>query len=238
MATSTKNSNSVNRLKFKCRYPGCERSYRRNEHLNRHTLIRTNFHILLHVTHGLIQNADKTGAFMCCLCNKRFTRKCGSFMSDTINCADGLRCSDLLHAHLRRHKQRTRSTSGVTNGNGARKNPDPLENQNPVPSLARSQSLSWNSLSTPFQPSHDPSPNEETFHSSGQIGILPPDQEQYLLPEGAPEDDYTWLFQEGSLFDLPQDDYLDLHFDGGLSTPSVRQSLSTEESELLILTSI
>jgi hypothetical protein len=47
-------------------------------------------------------------------------------------------------------------------------------------------------------------------------------QQQQSFLSNSGEDDYSWLFRESSLFDLPPDDYLTLHFGGGLgATPPV-----------------
>lgn len=64
--------------------------------------------------------------------------------------------------------------------------------------------------------------NESNIHS------LPLQLQQQQSFLNAEPDDYSWLFREASLFDLPPDDYLHLHFGGGLgTTPPVRAILST-----------
>ncbi|EFR03548.1 hypothetical protein MGYG_06544 [Nannizzia gypsea CBS 118893] len=265
--------------KFRCQFAGCNRSYLRSEHLNRHALIH------------------KKGAFLCYLCQRRFTR------------------NDLLNAHLRRHEKRKSTSEGVeqppnasdasaaaaaaaasagqpaalaslspppsttlaivASSSPSETRPSPataewhLEPQNrldgavgqspaaysevgrsPVAHFPAMAPLTLPSPSPRTDPSshiYSNSHNNNHSHShlppSGQpagmhqhhqhhhnhshapphssmppVGHLPhllshqQQSHQQYLAMPTPFDGYPWLFHSTSLFDLPSDDYLNLHF--------------------------
>ncbi|EZF25886.1 hypothetical protein H112_01899 [Trichophyton rubrum D6] len=230
--------------KFHCQFAGCNRSYLRSEHLNRHALIH------------------KKGAFLCYLCQRRFTR------------------NDLLNAHLRRHEKRKSASEGSdaalaplspspsasnnssnlavvasSSPSDARSSPATAEwhleqqqsqdvGRRPAahfPSMApltlpspsprsdpaghiHSGGSSSNSNSNSSSSSHGLHPHGPPQGSMGAVGHLPhllgqqqQQQQQHhshqpYLAMPSPFDDYPWLFHSTSLFDLPSDDYLNLHF--------------------------
>ncbi|KAM5478132.1 hypothetical protein McanMca71_003219 [Microsporum canis] len=240
--------------KFHCQFAGCNRSYLRSEHLNRHALIH------------------KKGAFLCYLCQRRFTR------------------NDLLNAHLRRHEKRKSTSesveqpsttsdapSGGQSATLAPLSPSPstnlaITNSSPSETKPATAAAEWHldhqnrfdgpagqppavysdvarppvshfpamaPLTLP-SPRTDPtshvysnhnnhshshvSPNGQasTHAPHNSINHLPQlmsqqqqqqqQQQQPYLAMPTPFDDYPWLFHSTSLFDLPSDDYLNLHF--------------------------
>lgn len=66
---------------------------------------------------------------------------------------------------------------------------------------------------------HDLSPSEAIPHNSNSSGVTHNLAQQQFFPPMA-DDDSTWLFPGTSLFDLPPDDYLNLHFGGALGPAS------------------
>ncbi|PGH10643.1 hypothetical protein AJ79_05357 [Helicocarpus griseus UAMH5409] len=213
-----------NRHKFQCSFPGCNRSYLRSEHLNRHALIH------------------KKGAFVCYLCQRRFTR------------------NDLLNAHLRRHEKRGHSQESAKDTSAEPTLPPPAPAEplsRPAPDARSPPAKDWNVLDARFDQPVIPNPAQSiaegpppipSFHSpvalpppragsshgvyqhaspndavsqnsASSSGTLPSHIPQPpYIPAPEVEDDYTWLFRGASLFDLPPDDYLNLHFGGNIGT--------------------
>lgn len=84
-----------------------------------------------------------------------------------------------------------------------------------------------NAASNPFVP---PSPSDaarsDLSKSPGGGGFALQDATP-LFPSVGAEDDQAWLFHPASVFDLPSEDYLNLHFGGALgpTSPPVRSLL-------------
>ncbi|EEP81200.1 predicted protein [Uncinocarpus reesii 1704] len=227
-----------NRPKYQCRHEGCNKSYLRSEHLNRHTLIH------------------KKAAFLCYLCQKRFTR------NDLLN-AHLRRHEKRGQVAELATKTQSNSTSspppilspGAQNSTqeqspGELKSPPARdwqfaptqlhEHQGPTaPPLAGTAPVPMNPFPNPITlpPLPPQNPDSSLVYQPTQPGdVLPqhPVSSGGILPHHLPpqqfataqglEDDYTWLFHGSSLFDLPPDDYLNLHFGGGLGpgSPTVR----------------
>ncbi|KAL1957269.1 hypothetical protein VTO42DRAFT_6175 [Malbranchea cinnamomea] len=230
------------RGRFQCQFPGCNRSYLRSEHLNRHAL------------------SHRKGAFVCYLCQRRFTR------------------NDLLNAHLRRHEKRGHSAGAPAAQQPAVSStaaPEPSASATPTTSQAASPTdprppgtrvenhvepardafgaarpavideipptasmtlpppppallppAHLNDLSHPYPPA---SPSDALSHHSASSGTIPHTltQQPSFFPASVGEDDSSWLFQGASLFDLPPDDYLNLHFGGALGPPSPTLNLQS-----------
>ncbi|PGH12674.1 hypothetical protein AJ80_06617 [Polytolypa hystricis UAMH7299] len=212
----------ANRAKYYCNVPGCNRSYLRSEHLNRHSLIH------------------KKGAFACYLCQRRFTRndllnahlrrheKRGHVKEDsskeplTVNPPP---------AEASNSEPESRSVSATKTpeskdwgfDSGRTSQPPPALHTDVLPPINHFQpgiALPPPRTDLPHTPTayQFPSPNDVLSHNSGSSShtLLPQITQPPYIHEQGPVDDYAWLFQGGSLFDLPPDDYLNLHFGDNL----------------------
>lgn len=101
----------------------------------------------------------------------------------------------------------------------------------PIPGTAAAVTMNQFSnsmtLPAPPPPPQPPPPphNSDTtmIYQLAQPADVIPTPSGGMMPhhlQPFPTDDYTWLFHGSSLFDLPPDDYLNLHFGGGLGPGS------------------
>ncbi|WEW61368.1 hypothetical protein PRK78_006858 [Emydomyces testavorans] len=222
------------RPKYQCKHEGCNKSYLRSEHLNRHTLIH------------------KKAAFLCYLCHKRFTR------NDLLNAHLRRHEKRGQVAELATKSQSNPTpspppilspgpqSSGQEQSPGELKSPSSSrdwqfaqtqlnDTQSPTAAIPGPTPVSMNHFSNPITlpppPPHDPD-SSLLYQPTQPNEVLPqlPTSSASILPHHLPQqpfptaqgldDDYTWLFHGASLFDLPPDDYLNLHFGGGLGPGS------------------
>ncbi|KAK2798850.1 hypothetical protein FQN50_008711 [Emmonsiellopsis sp. PD_5] len=210
------------RPKFPCVFPGCHRSYLRSEHLNRHALI----------------HKKGAGAFACSLCHKKFTR------NDLLN-AHLRRHEKRGHSKESQPPPADPSPPSAQPLPAPPPSaaPDPDARSPPVrdwnmgaprfehPAISLPQTHATPHFQSPIalppprtDSSHalyqHASPNDGVSQnspsSSGTIPSHLPQPPYISVPEA--EDDYTWLFRGASLFDLPPEDYLNLHFGGNFET--------------------
>ena len=150
--------------------------------------------------------------------------------------------SDLLNAHLRRHEKRGHSASAPAQGETASPStaaemqdspsePSPSESQPPAQQDENNvHPRQEYPPSRPYPHQYPPMalPPPQHLHSGLQqyspetTGSLPQSIQQGFMqaPMAETEDDGTWLFPGTSLFDLPPDEYLNLHFGGALGPGS------------------
>ncbi|KAK2746856.1 hypothetical protein FQN57_002898 [Myotisia sp. PD_48] len=214
--------------KFHCEYPGCRRSYLRSEHLNRHVLIPDkNGAFICYLCKRRFTRNDLLNAHL------RRHEKRGHGMSDSQDLkslspelgppANPIPTPTLiipapanpvpvpvvspLLSPLAPHttgnhsptRPKTPPTTGEWHVDGRFQNPGVANLLAPL---------------DPTQITNDNSANSYISHLPSSTGIsLPlPLTSQTFFPPAVQYDDYPWLFQGNSLFDLPSEDYLNLHF--------------------------
>ncbi|KAF3483753.1 uncharacterized protein GIQ15_03077 [Arthroderma uncinatum] len=214
--------------KFHCQFAGCNRSYLRSEHLNRHALIRVdllNAHLRRHekrksTAEGVEQPpgaSDATPSVQTPVLTSPSPSPSASLAIASSSPSESKSSSATAEWHLDQNRF-----------DGPVGQPPTTYNDLARPAVTHFPAMAPLTLPTPrtdpishiFNHTSTNAQPTSTVHTPH--GSMPPvnhlpqlisqQQSQPFLAIPAPFDDYPWLFHSTSLFDLPSDDYLNLHF--------------------------
>ncbi|KAK2774632.1 hypothetical protein FQN52_004245 [Onygenales sp. PD_12] len=246
------------RPKFHCVFPGCHRSYLRSEHLNRHALIHKKGAgaFACSLCHKKFTRNDLLNAHL-----RRHEKRGHGKESATKDPNPNPPSAQPLPAPpaptaskpppSAAHDADARSPPVRDWSMGGPRFEHPgIALPHPTPTPPASDGPPPPPPMLPFQsPVALPPPRTDSAHalyqhaspndgvsqnSPSSAGTIPshlPQPPYISVPEA--EDDYTWLFRGASLFDLPPEDYLNLHFGGNFETsPPAFYGQSTDHHTL------